>query len=165
MPERSRRIVVVAHCHLNANTKVLGLACYAGARAEVIAPLIAGGAGIVQLPCPEASFLGMKRWGMTVEQYDTPAYRRHCRDILRPTVDTLRALADDGCVIETVLGVEGSPSCGVQTTCGGYAGGELEDAPMQRATQVQGRGVLVDELRAMLADAALGDVPLVGVED
>ncbi len=164
MPERSRRIVVVAHCHLNANTKVLRLACYPGVRKEVIAPLVAGGAGIVQLPCPEASFLGMRRWGMTVEQYDTPAYRRHCRGILRTTVDTLRTLADDGCVIGTVLGVEGSPSCGVETTCGGYAGGELEGASGQDAARIPGRGVFVDELRTMLAEAGLGDVPFAGVE-
>jgi predicted secreted protein len=165
MPERSRRVAAVAHCHLNVNTKVRGLACYEGVRADVIAPLIEQGVGIVQLPCPEASFLGMKRWGMTVEQYDTPAYRRHCRKILRTTVDTLRTLADDGCAIEGVLGVEGSPSCGVETTCAGYAGGELEDAVEQQAARVVGRGVFVDELCAMLAEAGLADIPFTGVED
>ena len=165
MPERSRRVVVVAHCHLNVNTKVRGLACYEGVRGDVISPLIERGVGIVQLPCPEASFLGMRRWGMTVEQYDTPAYRRHCRTILRTTVDTLRALADDDCAIEGVLGVEGSPSCGVETTCGGYTGGELEDAVGQHAAPIAGRGVFVEELRAMLAEAGLGDVPFTGVED
>jgi predicted secreted protein len=166
MPERSRRVVVLAHCHLNVNTKVRGLACYPGARADVVLPLIADGVGIVQLPCPEASFLGMKRWGMTVEQYDTPAYRRHCRDILGPTVDTLVELAEDGCSIEGVLGVEGSPSCGVSTTCAGFTGGEIEaGAPAQTAARVSGQGVLVQELRSMLAEAGLADVPFSGVED
>jgi predicted secreted protein len=165
MPERSRRVVVVAHCHLNVNTKVRGLAGYPGVRADVVAPLLAEGVGIVQLPCPEATFLGMKRWGMTVEQYDTPAYRRHCRRILRPVIDTLVALAEDGCAIESVLGVEGSPSCGVDTTCGGYAGGELEDAAAQQATRIAGRGVLIDEMRGMMDDAGLSVVPFAGVED
>jgi predicted secreted protein len=165
MPDRSRRVVVLAHCHLNVNTKVHGLACYAGVRTDVVGPIIERGAGIVQLPCPEATFLGMRRWGMTVEQYDTPAYRRHCREILAPVVDTLSALAEDGCVIEAVLGVEGSPSCGVTTTCAGYAGGELEDAADQEAARVPGRGVFFGELRAMLQDAGLGDVPITGIED
>lgn len=166
MPDRSRRVVAVAHCHLNVNTKVRGLACYAGARGDVILPLIADGVGIVQLPCPEATFLGMRRWGMTVEQYDTPAYRRHCREILRPAVDTLTALADDGCAIEGVLGVEGSPSCGVSATCAGFTGGEIEDgAPNQAAARVAGQGVLVDELRAMLREAGLEAVPFAGIED
>jgi predicted secreted protein len=166
MPERSRRVVVVAHCHLNVNTKVHGLACYPGARSDVVVPLIQDGAGIVQLPCPEATFLGMKRWGMTVEQYDTPAYRRHCRWILEPVIDTLSALAADGCSIEAVLGVEGSPSCGVSTTCAGFTGGEIEaGAPPQTAARVSGQGVLVRELRSMLAEAGLEDVPFSGVED
>ena len=102
---------------------------------------------------------------MTVEQYETPAYSRHCRKILRTTVDTLRALANDGCTIEGVIGVEGSPSCGVETTCGGYAGGELEDASGQQAARIPGRGVFFDELRGMLAEVGLGDVPFSGVED
>jgi len=165
MPQRSRRIAVLAHCHLNVNTKVRGLAGYPGVRADVVTPLVAEGVGIIQLPCPEATFLGMKRWGMTVEQYDTPAYRRHCRKILRPVIDTLVALADDGCSIEAVLGVEGSPSCGVETTCGGCTGGEIEDASEQKADRVAGRGVLIDELRAMMDDAGLGAVPFSGVED
>ncbi|HEY5483756.1 MAG TPA: hypothetical protein VIK31_08090 [Propionibacteriaceae bacterium] len=165
MPERSRRVVAVAHCHLNVNTKVRGLAGYPGVRADVVTPLIAQGVGIIQLPCPEATFLGMKRWGMTVEQYDTPAYRRHCRKILRPVVDTLVALSEDGCTIESLLGVEGSPSCGVETTCGGYTGGEIEEAPAQKAARVQGHGILIDELRAMMADVGLGHVPFAGVED
>jgi predicted secreted protein len=166
MPERSREIVVVAHCHLNVGTKVHGLADYPGARVDVIAPLIEQGVGIVQLPCPEATYLGMKRWGMTVEQYDTPAYRRHCRAILAPVLDTLVVLAQDGCTIREILGVEGSPSCGVTTTCAGYVGGELEGgAAAQTCTRAAGSGVLVDELRAMLDDAGLGHVPFRGVED
>jgi predicted secreted protein len=166
MPERSREIVVVSHCHLNVNTKVGGLADYLGARGELIAPLVAEGVGIVQLPCPEATFLGMKRWGMTVEQYDTPAYRRHCRAILGPVVDTLTALAEDGCAIREVLGVEGSPSCGVATTCAGYTGGELEgNARPQACARVAGKGVLMDELRSMLDAAGLRHVPLRGVEE
>lgn len=168
MPQRSREVVVVAHCHLNANTKVHGLACYPGARADVIGPLIEQGAGIVQLPCPEATFLGMKRWGMTVEQYDTPAYRRHCRDILGPTLDTLVSLVEDGCTIR-VLGVEGSPSCGVSETCSGYEGGEIEDlleggtAPC--ASRSPGRGVFMQEFEAALRSAGLGSVPITGINE
>ena len=165
MPHRSRRVAVVAHCHLNVNAKVCGLAQYAGVRDEVISPLIADGTGIVQLPCPETTFLGLKRWGMTVEQYDTPAYRRHCRDIIRSTVDTLTALRDDGCAITAVIGVEGSPSCGVATTCTGYAGGEIEgmtDIPHAQLTP--GRGVFIEEFSALLHEAGL-DVPFTGVSE
>lgn len=166
MPERSHEVVVVAHCHLDVNTKVRGLAGYRGTRTEVVSPLIEQGVGIIQLPCPEATFLGMRRWGMTAEQYDTPAYRRHCREILRPVVETLAALADDGCKIRGVIGVEGSPNCGVTTTCTGFTGGEIEGgAPVQTALRTPGRGVFMEEMRAMLREAGLQDVPFEGVED
>jgi predicted secreted protein len=166
MPGRSHEVVVIAHCHLDVNTKVRGLASYRGVRTEVVLPLIEQGVGIIQLPCPEATFLGMRRWGMTVEQYDTPAYRRHCREILRPVVETLVVLADDGCAIRGVLGVEGSPNCGVTTTCTGFAGGEIgEGAPVQIAERTPGRGIFMDELRALLHEAGLQDVPFEGVAD
>jgi predicted secreted protein len=166
MPNRSRSFVVLAHCHLNVNTKVHGLACYEGAREEVVLPRIQAGTGVVQLPCPEATFLGMKRWGMTVEQYDTPAYRRHCRAILGPVVDTIGALIEDGCTLEGVLGVEGSPSCGVTATCEGFTGGEIEEgAPPQRAERAAGAGILVQVLREMLDEAGIGGIRFIGVED
>jgi predicted secreted protein len=107
---------------------------------------------------------------MSVEQYDTPAYRRHCREIIAPVIDTLVALADDGCVIRNVLGVDGSPSCGVAETCSGYCGGELEQilrasdsAP--RAVRRPGRGILMQELGRALREAGIEDVPLIGFNE
>jgi predicted secreted protein len=159
-------VVVVAHCHLNANTKVHGLADYRGARRDVLVPLLSAEIGIMQLPCPEAGHLGMARWGMSREQYDTVAYRRHCREIIRPLVDSLIELAADGCAIERVIGVDGSPSCGVARTCVGYEGGEIsslaEGHGMPRCTLVEGRGVFMQELEEMLSEAGL-DVPFEGV--
>ena len=51
--ERSRRVVLVAHCLLNENTRYAGGAARPGAVAEVVNELIAAGYGIHQLPCPE----------------------------------------------------------------------------------------------------------------
>jgi predicted secreted protein len=170
MPDRSREIVLLAHCHLNVNTKVHGLADYPGARADILLPLIDEGVGIVQLPCPEATFLGMKRWGMSVEQYDTPAYRRHCRQIIAPMIDTLMALAADGCAIRDVVGVDGSPSCGVNETCTGYCGGEIEQiidagGATPRATRRPGRGIFIQEFEAALQAAGIEAVPLIGFNE
>lgn len=168
MPLRSGRVAVLAHCHLNSNTKVHGLAEYAGVRHGVLGPLVESGCGIVQLPCPEATFLGMARWGMTREQYDTAAYRRHCESILEPVVDTLRSLAADGCVIEAVVGVDGSPSCGVNRTCIGYEGGEIEalfecgDSPS--AQDAAAPGVFIEVFRSLLMAAGL-DVEFRGVDE
>lgn len=168
MPSRSRRIAVVAHCHLNVNTKVHGLADYESVRREVVGPLIEQGVGIVQLPCPEATYLGLKRWGMTREQYDLPAYRRHCRKLLASTVQSLQVLAEDGCAIEAVIGVDGSPSCGVAYTSVGYGGGEIEDLAAQgelpACRKEPGTGVFMQVFRSMLDEVGL-EVTFRGVDE
>jgi len=157
--DQTHKVVVMAHCHLNSNTKVRGLACYSGARLEVVLPYLQQQYGIVQLPCPEATFLGMKRWGMTREQFDTPAYRRHCETLLGPVIDTLRALAEDACSVECVVGVDGSPSCGVNRTCVGYEGGEVEDlarnGSLPSARLTSGYGIFMEILRERLVQAGL----------
>ena len=160
MPDvRSKRVCVVSHCHLNVNTKVHGLADHAGTDEVLVTRLVFEGSGIVQLPCPEATFLGMKRWSMTSEQYDTEAYRRHCRRLLEPVLDTLVALVEDGCTIEAVYGVDGSPSCGVDETSAGFEGGNVAElcaaGELPRSERIKGRGVFIEELAAMLAEVGI----------
>ena len=77
---RSHRIVLVAHCLLNQNSKVAGLASYSGVFTPLISLLVDAGVGIVQLPCPEFVHLGPSRpvGTDTVEQYDTSEYRATC---------------------------------------------------------------------------------------
>lgn len=155
MTERGRKVAVVAHCLLNVNTKVHGLARYDAVH-PVALRLIAEGAGLVQLPCPEEAHLGMNRWGMTRDQYDVPAYRRLCRGLARRVAEMVASLAADGCDILGVWGVDGSPSCGVNRSCEGYPGGEvgtLASAPT--ATDAPGPGVFMDEVRRALTDLDL----------
>lgn len=74
---RSKKIVLISHCILNVNSKVEGLAQYENNSLELVKYLIENKFGIIQLPCPEASFYGMRRWGHVKEQFDTPYYREH----------------------------------------------------------------------------------------
>lgn len=158
---RGSKVAVVSHCLLNANAKVHGIASYASLNPEALR-LIEEGYGFVQLPCPETTFLGLKRWGMTREQYDTAAYRRHCRELLTPVVDTIEELLGDGCAVQ-VVGADGSPSCGISTTCVGWCGGEPDQtvAPAQLAP---GSGVLMEEFASLLGSRGL-DIPFRGVDE
>jgi len=153
VPNRSRRVVVLAHCILNANAKYPGGAKYPGANVAVLEPYLRDGVGIVQLPCPETGFLGMSRWAMTRNQLDTVAYRCHCASVLGPTVDTLEEFARAGYTIDGVVGVKGSPSCGVTDTTVGYPGGRIEGSPAHE--HVIGRGVMMDVLADLLAERGL----------
>ncbi|GAB7023036.1 CD3072 family TudS-related putative desulfidase [Salidesulfovibrio brasiliensis] len=168
--KRGKKICVVANCLLNANAKIQPYAFYPGANRTVIEPLLRDDVGLIQLPCPETSYLGMRRWGVTKEQLDTLAHREHCESILRAPLLEMLAYTDAGYEIESILGINGSPSCGVEMTCTGYCGGEIpQDADVLAKQQEQlrmtpGRGVFMDMLAEMLERHAL-KIPFKGIDE
>lgn len=152
---RSKRILITCHCVLNANTKVYPLATAGGVYYDALADHIQSGCGLLQLPCPELSYLGVNRWGMTKEQYDHPNFRVHCREILKYPLIQLQALAQAGYELVGILGMDGSPNCGVNMTCAGYTGGELCSqgnlaGQIAALRHVPGQGVFMEELVEML---------------
>ena len=131
-----QEITVAAHCLLNPLTRVKGLA-----------PLPFRPEGpTVQLPCPEALYLGLERWAVTRNQLDVPQFRRFCRSLIEQYVDLLQMLAREGAKLH-IVGVAGSPSCGVETTSSGYTGGRVREC---EHAHVSGRGVFMEELLAEL---------------
>lgn len=160
--KRSRRIVVLCHCILNSSAIVEGEAAYPGAMEEILLPIVREGTGIIQLPCPESTFLGLKRWGMTSEQYDTPAFRRHCASILEPAIDQLEDAIENGVEVLGIVGVKGSPSCGISATCRGYRGGSAGCS--QEAFRAPGAGIFIEVLRQALANRGL-NLPMADVDN
>lgn len=159
--KRSHRIIVVSHCLLNANAKVRPLALYPGVLLDALRSYIEQGVGIVQLPCPESSYLGVNRWGMSREQYDHPRFRRHCRRILTPVMDQLEAYRDSGCDIIGVVGADGSPNCGIHRVPLGLAGGVIGAmGPVENQVgglrSAEGTGVFMEVARQILAERNIG---------
>ncbi|MDD9302954.1 MAG: hypothetical protein HUK40_11700 [Desulfobacter sp.] len=157
---RSKKIIVVCHCILNANAKVSPLAVYPGVLRQVMDTFIEQGVGIVQLPCPESSYLGVNRWGMCFEQYNQPNYRRHCQKILAPSVDQIEAFTAAGYEILGVIGADGSPNCGVTKIPSGLVGGVIRDKEMvenqlKNFTYLQGTGVFLTQFKIMLEKRGL----------
>jgi predicted secreted protein len=132
--KRSHKIVIVAHCILNQNSRVQGKAHYAGIINEIIDVIRKNEVGIIQMPCPELTYAGLLRPSQTKEQYDTPAFRRHCRQIASSTADQVEEYVGNGFKVLAILGVEGSPTCGVGKT----------------SIQEANSGILVEELRSEL---------------
>ena len=131
-----QEITVAAHCLLNPLTRVKGLA-----------PVhFQPGGPTIQLPCPEALYLGLERWAVTRNQLDVPQFRRFCRALIEHYVDLLQMLAREGAKLH-IVGVAGSPSCGVETTSSGYTGGRVREC---EHAHVSGRGVFMEELLAEL---------------
>ena len=51
---------------------------------------------LIQLPCPEYTLYGAKRWGHVSDQFDNPFFRRHCRNLLEPIMDQLKEYVANG---------------------------------------------------------------------
>ncbi len=166
---RSGKILIVCHCLLNANAKVYPLANCSGVYRNVLDASITEGAGLVQLPCPETVYLGMNRWGMTREQYDNPTYRNCCRQMLQASIAQIKAFADAGYQIESIIGMDGSPNCGVNRTCYGFKGGEIgvQGIVEEQRSALEfksGKGVFMEILSVMLQEVQL-DIPFIAVDE
>lgn len=159
--KRERKMVMLSHCILNANSKVEGLSIYPAAMQDLVRFLMESGIGIIQLPCPEMEVYGIKRWGHVKEQFDTPHFRRICREILRSTVGQVENYLNNGYEVLGIIGIDGSPSCGVQKTCSSQNwGGETSDKEelwnkISDVRSVEGRGVFMDELMELLGESGL----------
>ncbi|HEU4547582.1 MAG TPA: hypothetical protein VFR88_14930 [Microlunatus sp.] len=156
---RSRRVVVLSHCLLNQNTRYPGGAACPGAVPAALQPYLDDGAGLVQMPCPEQRLWGGVRrppmlWALAhrratalaplvlpvIERYLRWRYARLARTVARDVADAAR----DGVDVVAVVGVAGSPSCGVRTTMDlGLAARRVA-----RSNQALTRGWLTDEVVA-----------------
>jgi len=150
---RSRKIAFVAHCLLNQNAKVAGMASWPAMVNPVIDILSQADVGIVQMPCPEVEHLGVNRptGEDTKEQYDTPEYRACCLRLAEQIVGQAQQYVNAGCQVVCLLGVEGSPSCSVTTV-------------PTRKGPADGSGVFFEFLLTELKEANL-EVPVVGIPE
>ena len=127
-------VVVVGHCLLNPLARIKGV--------KPATPVDAKGMNVIQLPCPEAMFFGIRRREITKDQLDHPSYRRFCRKIFTPLADLLEDLAANGTNIR-IIGIPKSPSCAVEITSVGGAPGKVKEFHHSHAP---GPGVFMEEI-------------------
>jgi predicted secreted protein len=145
-------VCYLAHCLLNANAKVDEGARCKGVYAPVVDLLRRHGCTIRQMPCPELGFAGTRRFWAVREQYDTPAFRSHCKRLAAPVAAQIRAdLQRQARVV--IVGIDGSPSMGVELTASSEAWGGRPDKPRDEAYPiVSGTGLFTEILLGLLAD-------------
>ncbi|MCR1899935.1 hypothetical protein NSA47_13240 [Irregularibacter muris] len=167
--KRSRKIILLCHCLLNANSKVEGLSQYKGIFKEVIDIIGEKNIGVIQLPCPEMVIYGIKRWGHVKEQFDTLFYRSNCRKMLESIIGQVKSYIDTGYEIVGVIGIDGSPSCGVKVTCSGDW--ENDDSSkddithtLKDAKEIKSSGVFIEELREYLRQYHI-QIPFIGINE
>jgi predicted secreted protein len=153
--KRSNKVALVAHCLLNQNAKVNGFAFFPAMIKPLIDILHNNNFGVIQLPCPETTFSGTRRWWYVREQYDTPGYRAHCRRILDPIISQIVEYQKEGHKV-VIIGLDGSPSCGVR--CSGTSknwGGppKIPDEQMTNYPLTNKPGVFIEELTSKINEA------------
>ena len=154
-------VAFVAHCLLNQNSKVLDGAHCAGVYSPIVDVLRERGWRIEQMPCPELAFAGARRWWAVYEQYDTPAYRAHCRRLAQAIAPLIEKYLRHGDEV-ILIGLDGSPSTGVRFTSSQPQWGGRPNRPEDDWEIVPRRGIWIEELEAELARRGLPALPATG---
>jgi uncharacterized protein YbbK (DUF523 family) len=131
--ERGKQVIFVSHCLLNENTRYLGGAFRPGGVSELVNCFQREGLGICQMHCPE-----QRAWGGVLKRYLLPIYgsrgtlfyrvrhlllplflrytRWRYRRLAKEVVSDIEDYVRSGFEVAGIVGVGGSPSCGVCTT-------------------------------------------------
>lgn len=162
-----KKIIFVSHCILNIASKVImytpeDMEAEEALRKKFMHLAIDNDIQLIQLPCPEYTLYGADRWGHVSNQFDNVFFRKHCRRILEPIMDQLKEYLAHENRFEVLgfVGVDGSPSCGVDYTCkgnwyGSFEGRENLQETLQSVYLSKGPGVLMSVLLEMLKEEGL----------
>ena len=169
-----QKILFVAHCLLNTASKVErgpkeGAKQEEELRITVLKKALEKGVQFIQLPCPEFTLYGASRWGHVYEQFDNAFFKAHARRILAPIILEMQEYLahPDRFEVLGIIGIDGSPSCGVSHTCRGEWGGELSgrsdlQANISTVHLADNAGVFMEVLQELMLEARI-DLPLVGL--
>jgi len=160
---RSKTIVFVAHCILNQNSISDGTAEYPGSIKEIMELLIKSDVGIVQMPCPELMCLGLDRENRNEKVLPVLEDNTRIRMLMEKesSAGKIRHLVQDllfqiseykkyGFEIRGIVGINRSPSCGVNTTS-------------KDNQEVKGEGVFIGALRNELNKKGV-QIKIVGIK-
>jgi len=144
---RSKSIILVAHCILNQNSISDGTATAPGSIKEIMELLGKSDVGVLQMPCPELMCLGLDRGNILGGSYPVVEENTRIRKMLsqKPATRIIGKLIQDlifqileyrkyNFHLRGVVGVNRSPSCGVNTTSANNK-------------EVEGEGVFIRALR------------------
>lgn len=161
------KILLVSHCFFNDGTKLKhqDIQSQSEERAEkrhFLKRMLDDGVELIQLPCPEFILYGSNRWGHAASQFDTPFFRKESERMLEPILLQLEEYAayPERFEILGIIGIDGSPSCGVHFTYDGDWGGEFTSNPDLNGTfstlkQESKSGVFIDVFKKLLKDRNL----------
>ncbi len=155
--KRNHRIVFLAHCFLNMNTRFPEGAEFPGANVPLVELLLQSEVGIVQMPCPEFLCLGLEKTGWAVGS--EAAIRGAFRRVAETVADQVEAYLGCGYKILGIIGMNPSPSCGVEVSKGKGTMLGLDRDTSEKAEP----GVFIEELTTLIQERGLPLPPVFGV--
>ena len=160
---RSKKVVLLSHCLLNQNSISDGTADFPSQFREIIEQLMNNNIGIIQLPCPELLCLGLERGDACGAQRALLEENTRIRSLMSEVknkqrlqrkaeelVEELQEYRTHGFKILGLIGVNRSPSCGIETTT-------------RNGAEQQGQGVFIEVLREILVHYGI-TVPMTGTK-
>lgn len=170
-----KKIIFVSHCLINTASKVLNFSDGSmkkedEVRKKFLLKAIENDIHIIQLPCPEFTLYGPLRWGHVKDQFNNIFFRNHCVEILKPFIEQMNAYVECSDLFEVagIVGINGSPSCGVDYTCIGDWCGEISSREnfkdvIGTIKSVNEKGVMMEVLSEMLEKEGL-KLKIVGLD-
>ena len=160
---RSKKLVIVSHCILNQNSISDSTADFPSQFKEVVELLVSNNIGIIQLRCPEIVCLGLNRMDdqgcnrelliensririLLENELNLRKIRKYVNDVLYEVSEYKKY----GFQILGIIGVNRSPSCGIDTTS-------------KDNKEMSGYGVLMNELKAVLEKEGI-EIPMIGTK-
>ena len=162
-----QRILLISHCFLNdaaklRNQNAASISKERDLKRAFIKQMLSQDVELIQLPCPEFLIYGSNRWRHVSNQFNTPHFREESRKMLTPFIMQLEEYCayPDRYEVLGILGIDGSPSCGVNYTCEGEWGGDfmgIQNPSSMAASskKVPKQGIFMDILKEMLHEKHL----------
>lgn len=126
---RSKKVIILSHCLLNQNSISDGTSDFPSQFNEIIEFLMKNCIGIIQLPCPELLCLGLDRRDKNGAKRPLLDENTRIRELMseKGNVRILQQKAEEMVVqiqeyqkydfeVLGLIGVDRSPSCGIETT-------------------------------------------------
>lgn len=161
--KRSKSIIFLAHCIINQNAISDGTASYGGTITELMEYINLTDIGIIQMPCPELHCLGLDRADINgskrpvIEEnsrirnmMNKESSLKKIKGIVQSVVYQIEEYHKNGFEIKGIIGINRSPSCGVESTS-------------MNNKEIEGQGVFIKELQTEIEKSGL-HIPIVGIK-
>ncbi len=149
--KRSKKVIFIPFCLLAQGLRAEGIVKKFPAIVKPVINLLEENqVNLIQIPCPELEYEGIKRKPASKTKYDNETYRNICKRYASQIVSFIEDLVKNEYEVLGVLGIENSPSCAVNYL-------------FEKGKRIRGTGIYMEELKKKMKEKNI-DVPFIGID-